>query len=71
MKDLDTLQVCGIFGSVWSDQLLLHNYCVIISDCQKETFMGVKEKNWSKNGRRKKSCLKLPDLRRKLTENDF
>ena len=31
-----------MFGSVWSDQLVLHNYCVIISECQKETFM---EKN--------------------------
>ena len=31
-----------MFGSVWSDQLVLHNYCVIISECQKETFMGVK-----------------------------
>ena len=41
VKDLDTLQVCG---SVWSDQLVLHNYCVIISECQKVTFVGVEAK---------------------------
>ena len=28
-----------VFGSVWSDLLVLHNYSVIISECQKLTFL--------------------------------
>ena len=35
-----------MFGSVWSDQLVLHNYCVIISECQKETFMEKNKVAW-------------------------
>ena len=31
-----------VFGSVWSDLLVLHNYRVIISECQKMTFLVVK-----------------------------
>ena len=50
--------------------LVLHYYCVIISKCQKVTFWWSRQKNLS-NGRRKKSCLKLPDLARKLIENVF
>ena len=40
MKDLDTLQVCDVvvFDSVWSDLLVLHNYRVIISECEHEVF---------------------------------
>ena len=42
-----------VFGSVWNDQLILHNYCVIISECQKVTFIGVKaNKKLSKNGKK-------------------
>ena len=29
-----------VFGSVSSDLLVLHNYGVIISECQKVTFLG-------------------------------
>ena len=43
-KTLTLYKYVVVFGSVWSDQLVLHNYCVIISECQKETFMGVKGK---------------------------
>ena len=28
-----------MFGSVWSDLIVLHNYCVIIAECQKVTFL--------------------------------
>ena len=70
MKDLHTLQVCGVvvFGSVWRDQLVLHNYCVIISECQKVTFMGVKAKKMSKHGKNQ-SCSKLPEMAKKMIEN--
>ena len=47
--------------SVWSDLLVLHNYCVIISECQKVTFLGVElNKFWSQNGKTKvaRNCLK-------------
>ena len=44
MKDLDTWQVWEVFGSVWSDLLVLHKYSVIISECQKVTFLEVKVK---------------------------
>ena len=40
-----------VFGSVWSDLLVLHNYGAIISQCQKVTFLGVKKifvKMWKK-----------------------
>ena len=33
-----------VFGSVWSDLLVLHKYCVIISESQKVTCVGVKTK---------------------------
>ena len=33
-----------VVDSVWSDLLVLHNYCVIISDCRKVTFVGVEAK---------------------------
>ena len=29
---------------MWSDLLVLHNYCVIISECQKVTFLVVEAK---------------------------
>ena len=41
MKDLDTWQVWEVFGSVLSDPLVLHKYSVIISECQKVTFLEV------------------------------
>ena len=44
MKDLDTWQVWEVFGSVWSNLLLLHKYSVIISKCQKVTFLEVEAK---------------------------
>ena len=56
-----------VFGSVWSDLLVLHNYCVIISGCQKVTFLGVEANKMEKN----QSCLILPDSARKLIENVF
>ena len=28
-----------VVGGVWSDLLVMHNYCVIISECQKVTFL--------------------------------
>ena len=31
-----------VFGSVWSDLLVLHNYGGIISECQKMSFLAVK-----------------------------
>ena len=43
-----------VFGSVWSDLLVLHNYCVIISEFQKVTFLVVeanKIKTLDKYGR--------------------
>ena len=43
-----------VFGSVWSDLLVLHNYCVIISEFQKVTFSVVeanKIKTLDKYGR--------------------
>ena len=44
-----------VFGSVWSDLLVLHNYGVILSEYQKVTFLGVKAKKLlSKNVRKKK-----------------
>ena len=43
-----------VFGSVWSDQLVLHNYYVIISEYQKETFMGVKAKKLVKKWKKTK-----------------
>ena len=61
-----------VVGSVWSALLVLHNYGVIISECQKVTFWGVKaRKILSKCEEEKKSCLKLPDSARKLIENVF
>ena len=60
-----------MFGSVWNDLLVLKNYCVIISECQKVTFLVVEAKKIVKNERKKQSCLKLPDLARKLIENVF
>ena len=30
-----------VFGSVWSDLLVMHNYHVFISECQKVTVVGV------------------------------
>ena len=71
MKDLTLYKYVVMFGSVWSDQLVLHNYCVIISECQKETFMGVNAKKLGKKWGKKQSCLKLPDSARKLIENVF
>ena len=45
-----------VFGSVWGYLLVLHNYSVIISECQKVTFLGVKaRKCWSK-------CEKLLEI---------
>ena len=38
-----------VFGSVCSDLLVLHNYCVILSECQKVTFF---------DGRGKKNLVK-------------
>ena len=58
-----------MFGSVWSDLLVLHNYCVIISECQKVTFLGVEAKKFGEKMGKNQSCLKLPDLARKLIEN--
>ena len=50
MKDLDTWQVWEVFGSVLSDPLVLHKYSVIISECQKVTFLEVEaKKNWKKS----------------------
>ena len=68
LRHLDLLQV---WGSVWSDLLVLHNYCVIISGCQKVTFLGVEADKFGKKMEKKQSCLKLPDLARKLIENVF
>ena len=31
-------------SSVWSNLLVLHNYCVIISECQKVNFLVVEAK---------------------------
>ena len=36
-----------MFGSVLSDLLVLHNYCVIISECQKSDFFGGQVYPWS------------------------
>ena len=58
-----------VFGSVWSDLLVLHNYCVMIFECQKVTFLGVKAKKFGQKIEKKQSCLKLPDPARKLIEN--
>ena len=53
MKEIDKYVV--MFSSVWSDLLVLHNYCVIISECQKVTFLGVEVKqNVKKFGEKKK-----------------
>ena len=60
-----------VFGSVWSDLLVLHNYCVIISECQKVNFLVVEAKKMVKNREKKQSSLKLPDLARKLIEKVF
>ena len=35
-------------GNVWSDLLVLHNYCVIIFNCQKGTFWGVEANKFVK-----------------------
>ena len=43
LRHLDLLQV---WGSVWNDLLLLHNYCVTISECLKVTFVWVKAKKF-------------------------
>ena len=43
-----------VFGSVWSDLLVLHNYSVIISECQKVTFLVVEAKKIVKNERKNK-----------------
>ena len=68
MKDLDTWQVWEVFGSMLSDPLVLHKYSVIISECQKVTFLEVEaKKNWKKSWKNQK-CLKLPNLARKLIE---
>ena len=53
-----------MFGSVRSDQLILHNYCVNV---KKRLLWGSRQQNWSKNGK-KQSCLKLPDSAIKLIE---
>ena len=58
-----------VFGSVWSDLLVLHNYCVIISGCQKVTFWGVEAKKFGRKNGKNQSCLKLPDSARKFIEN--
>ena len=54
-----------VFGSVWSDLLVLHNYCVIISECQKVTLMEVKAKTNVKKWKK----TKLLEMARKLIEN--
>ena len=43
-----------MFGSVLSDQLVLQNYCVIISEFQKGSFMGVKAKKLVKKWKKTK-----------------
>ena len=61
MRHLDYKYVV-VFGSVWSDLLVMHNYCVIISEYQKVTLLGVEAnksvvKKWSK----KQSFSKLTE----------
>ena len=55
-----------VFGSVWNDLLVLHNYGAIISECQKVTFLGGQGKNFFVKMWKNQSCLKLPDLSRKF-----
>ena len=49
-----------VFGSVWSDLLVLHNYGVIISECQKVTFWGGQGKKlFCQNVKKKTKLLEI------------
>ena len=54
-----------MFGSVWNDLSELHNYSVIIFECQKVTFLVVEAIFFFKIRGGGKRCLKLPEIDRK------
>ena len=48
-----------MFGSVLSDLLVLHNYCVIISECQKVKILVVEAKKCCQKWKKRKKLLEI------------
>ena len=60
-----------MFGSVWSDLLVLRNYCVIISEWQKVTFLVVAAKKIGQKMEKKKKFLKIAWNGEKIDQKCF